>query len=162
MCASGCFVTYQVESRSTPSFVIFSYFNEYRKIVKDEKKLHGAVDQSSSEQQFRKSNAITFVVCEIWIVLVGLTVGQQSDEIFLKFSTDRIVRIDKDSYSVIIVLAMHFSWLFQVKYIVRRVMEAHKSGTPCFSCRLSTTVRQGIFEEIQAIFEIFKIHYRLK
>ena len=40
-------------------------FNEYRKkrkIVKDEKKLHGAVNESSSEQQFRKSNMITFVV----------------------------------------------------------------------------------------------------
>ena len=40
-------------------------FNGYRKkrrIVKDEKKLHGAVDKSSLEQQFRKSDTITFVV----------------------------------------------------------------------------------------------------
>ena len=33
-----------------------------RKIVKDEKKLHDAVDKSLSEQQFRKLNVITFVV----------------------------------------------------------------------------------------------------
>ena len=33
-----------------------------RKIVKDEKKLHGAVDESSLELQFRKLDAITFVV----------------------------------------------------------------------------------------------------
>ena len=33
-----------------------------RKIVKDEKKFHGAVDKSSSEQHFCESDAITFVV----------------------------------------------------------------------------------------------------
>ena len=35
-----------------------------RKILKDEKKHHDAVDESSSEseQQFRKSDAITFVL----------------------------------------------------------------------------------------------------
>ena len=37
-------------------------FNGYRKTVKDEKKLHGAVDKSSSEQHFRKLDTITFVV----------------------------------------------------------------------------------------------------
>ena len=45
-------------------------------------------------------------------------------------------------------LPMHFSQLFQVKYIVRRVMEVHKSGTPCFLCRsllLSTTVLNDIY-----------------
>ena len=49
-----------------PSFVIFSHClmdtERKRKIVKDEKKLHGAVDESSSEQQFHKLDAITFVV----------------------------------------------------------------------------------------------------
>ena len=30
--------------------------------MKDEKKRHGAVDESSSEQQFRKLDAITFVL----------------------------------------------------------------------------------------------------
>ena len=47
-------------------FVIFlTSFNGYRKkrkIVKDEKKFHGAVDESSLEQQFHKLDAITFVV----------------------------------------------------------------------------------------------------
>ena len=33
------------------------------KILKVEKKHHGTVDKSSLEQQFRKSEAITFVVC---------------------------------------------------------------------------------------------------
>ena len=33
-----------------------------RKLLKDEKKNHGAVDESSSEQQFHKSDMITFVV----------------------------------------------------------------------------------------------------
>ena len=38
---------------------------------------------------------------------------------------------------------MHFSRFFRVKYIVRRVVEVQKSGTPCFLCQsllLSTTV----------------------
>ena len=33
-----------------------------RKILKDEKKYHVAVDKSSSEEQFCKSDAITFVM----------------------------------------------------------------------------------------------------
>ena len=33
-----------------------------RNILEDEKKLHGIVDESLSEQQFHKSDAITFVV----------------------------------------------------------------------------------------------------
>ena len=37
-----------------------------RKIVKDEKKLHGAVGKSSLVQQFRKSDAITFAVLNFW------------------------------------------------------------------------------------------------
>ena len=51
-------------TRSTP-LVIFSHHlmdTEKRKIVKDEKELHGAVDKSSSEQHFRKSDTNTFVV----------------------------------------------------------------------------------------------------
>ena len=34
--------------------------------MKDEKKLHGTVDKSSSEQHFYKSDTITFVVQKIW------------------------------------------------------------------------------------------------
>ena len=37
-----------------------------RRIVKDKNKLHGAVDKSSWEQHFRKSDVITFVVLKIW------------------------------------------------------------------------------------------------
>ena len=40
----------------------FNRYRKKRKIVKDEKKLHGAVDKSSSEQQFCKSDVITFIV----------------------------------------------------------------------------------------------------
>ena len=51
--------------QSTPIRDFLTSFNGYRKkrkIVKDKKKLHGAVDESSLEQQFRKLDAITFVV----------------------------------------------------------------------------------------------------
>ena len=40
----------------------FNGYRKKRKIVKDEKKLHGTVDKSSSEQHFRKLDTITFVV----------------------------------------------------------------------------------------------------
>ena len=42
----------------------FNYngYRKKRKIGKDEKKLHGTVDESSSEQQFCKLDPITFVV----------------------------------------------------------------------------------------------------
>ena len=48
---------------------------------------------------------------------------------------DRIVRIFTEFNSVIIVLPMHFSWVFWVKYIVIHDIEALKSGASCFSCR---------------------------
>ena len=38
----------------------FNGYRKKRKIVKDEKKLHGAVDKSSSEQHFHKLDTITF------------------------------------------------------------------------------------------------------
>ena len=94
-----------------------------------------------------KFRAILLVLVDL---LVGRQAGRQSDEIlvdfeFLKFSIDRIVRIFMaltQRCSVIIVLptpvAMHYSWLFWVKYIVRHIMEVGKSGTPCFLCLLST------------------------
>ena len=37
-----------------------------------------------------------------------------------------------------IVLPMHFGQFFQVKYIVRRVMEECKSGMPCFFMSIFT------------------------
>ena len=42
----------------------FTFLKEHRKskILEDEEKHHGAVDESSLEQQFRKLDAITFVV----------------------------------------------------------------------------------------------------
>ena len=39
----------------------FNGYRKKRKIVKDEKKFRGAVDKSSSEQHFRKSDTITFI-----------------------------------------------------------------------------------------------------
>ena len=48
-------------SSSTP-FTFLKNGERKRKILKDEKKLHGAVDESSLEQQFRKLDTITFVV----------------------------------------------------------------------------------------------------
>ena len=51
------------------------------KIVKDEKKLHGAVDKSSSEQQFCKLDTITFIVQKIWSHThsAGGSYGRQSN-----------------------------------------------------------------------------------
>ena len=40
----------------------FNRYRKKRKTVKDEKKLHGAMDKSSLEQRFRKLDTITFVV----------------------------------------------------------------------------------------------------
>ena len=40
--------------------------------------------------------------------------------------------------SVIIVLPMHFSQLFRVKYIVKSVVEVRNSGTPCFFVPIPT------------------------
>ena len=57
-------------------------------MLKDEKKHHGTVDESSSEQQFHKSNVITFVVCEkfrtIFLVLVGLTADSQTKYLYIR------------------------------------------------------------------------------
>ena len=44
---------------SSPSFVVFSPCLKNRKIKKDEKKHHSAVDNHLSEQQFCKSDEIT-------------------------------------------------------------------------------------------------------
>ena len=74
---------------------------------------------------------------------VSLTAGQQK---ILKFSMNRISRIFV-AFNVVIVLLMHLSWFFRVKYIVRRIIEARKSGTPCFLCLsllLSTTILNDI------------------
>ena len=53
--------------------------------MKDEKEHHGAVVEPSSEQQFHKSDAITFVVCKIWShtpstneFMAGLQAGSQT------------------------------------------------------------------------------------
>ena len=52
-------------SSSIPVLVSFHPFNSTEKekedILKDEKKHYGTVDESSSEQQFHKSDVITFV-----------------------------------------------------------------------------------------------------
>ena len=52
-------------SSSTPSVMTFRLLKEQGKKkedTEDEKKYHGAVDESLSEQQFCKSDAITSVV----------------------------------------------------------------------------------------------------
>ena len=65
-CVQAAVLCDESASSSTPNFVSFRLLNETekekRKILKDEKKHHGAVDESSSEQQFCKSDMITFVV----------------------------------------------------------------------------------------------------
>ena len=50
-------------TRSTPLVIFLHRLTDTeRKTVKDEKKLHGAVDKSTSKQHFRKLDTITFVV----------------------------------------------------------------------------------------------------
>ena len=39
----------------------YEWFEDERQLIKDKRKHHGAVDRRSSEQQIRKSDAITFV-----------------------------------------------------------------------------------------------------
>ena len=85
------------------------------------------------------------LLCEksgaILLVLVGLTAGK-----FSNLSTYRIVRFFMKvqcCYSV----TNGFSRIFHEKYIVKHVMEARESWTPCFLCRsllLSTTVLNDI------------------
>ena len=63
--------------------------------MEDEKNHHGALDKPSSEQQFRKSDVITFVVWKIWSHTPSATgsygrqAGRQTKyrqiSIFLKF-----------------------------------------------------------------------------
>ena len=50
------------EGKIIDTFCDFSTTEKEQGILKDEKKHHGTVDESSPEQQFCKSDAITFVV----------------------------------------------------------------------------------------------------
>ena len=98
------------------------------------------VDKSSSEQQFCKSDAITFIVVKIWShtpsAIVGLTAGwqtvlqaiRQNTGRFenLKFSTDCIISIFT-AFNKGTVLSYAFSQYSQVKLIVRCVLEEHKT-----------------------------------
>ena len=83
----------------------------------------------------------------ILLVLVGLKAGSPADRRntgrFENFKNS--VRISSvgfswhfTKHSVIIVFPMYFSQFFQVKYIVRRVIEVRKSGTPCFFMSIPT------------------------
>ena len=78
----------------------------------------------------------------ILLVLVGLMAGRQSDEILvdfeIKFSIDHIVGIFTAFNEGTVLLPMHFSQHFRVKYIVRHVMEVCKSRTPCFFMSIPT------------------------
>ena len=49
--------------------------------MKDKRNCHGAVNKSSSEQQYRKSDAVTFAVLNfeaVHLALPGLTAGWQT------------------------------------------------------------------------------------
>ena len=58
---------------------------------------------------------------------------------------------------------MHFSYFFQVKHIVRCVVEARKSGTPCFLCQsllLSTVVLNDTNDSVTNAFQsVFWVKY---
>ena len=65
----------------------FNRYRKKRKTVKDEKKLHDAVDESSSEQHFRKLDTLP-LLCEksgaILLVLVGLMAAWQSSRLAVR------------------------------------------------------------------------------
>ena len=67
MCSNGCVCdVISLCSTSINTFhdflTLFNRYRKKRKIMKDEEKLHGVMDKSLSEQQFHKSDTITFVV----------------------------------------------------------------------------------------------------
>ena len=60
----------------------------------DEKKDHCAVDESSSEQQIRESDAYIWIVRKtgaLGLVLPGLTTGRQADKIILSLEIFKIL-----------------------------------------------------------------------
>jgi len=65
------------------------------KLKKDKRKDHGTVDEPSSEQQFCKLDAITFLVGKNWshiaLVLPGLMAGWLVDEIVLNLEIFKII-----------------------------------------------------------------------
>ena len=64
--------------------------------MKDKRNRHGAVGKSSSEQHFRKSAAITIIVCNFWSPTPSATgsygrlAGRQADEIQVNFEIFKI------------------------------------------------------------------------
>ena len=64
--------------------------------MKDEKQLYGAVDEYSSEQRFRKSDAISYDMWKIWSPTpsgtgsYGRLAGRQADEIEVRFEIFKI------------------------------------------------------------------------
>ena len=85
--------------------------------MKDEKKYHGAVDKSSSERQFCKSDAIIPLLCEIWSHTPSASgyYNRLADKILvdLKFSMDHIIRFSWSltkvyMYGVIICISVCF------------------------------------------------------
>ena len=67
-CASGCFCVTKTQVHRHLLLRVFAFLTTQRKmkLLKDEKKHHGAVEQSSLEQQFHKLDTITFVVLKMW------------------------------------------------------------------------------------------------
>ena len=60
---------------------LHTFFQEESQTVKDERKDHGTVDESSSEQQIRKSADYTLIVRKngtLGLVLPGLMAGRQA------------------------------------------------------------------------------------
>ena len=60
--------------------------------MKDKSNRHGAVGKSSSEQQFRKSDAITFAVLNFWSHMPSATrsYGRLADDIQVIFELFKI------------------------------------------------------------------------
>ena len=75
-------------------FVSSHFFWEESQVIRDERKDHGAVDESSSEQQIRESANYTLIVRKtgaLGLVLPGLTAGRHADETILVLKICKIL-----------------------------------------------------------------------
>ena len=65
---------------------LLTFFQEESQTIRDKRKDHDAVDESSSEQQIHEPADYTMTMRENWspgLVLPGLTASRQADKIIL-------------------------------------------------------------------------------
>ena len=73
---------------------LLAFFQKKNQTIRDERKDHGAVDESSSEQQICESPDYTLIVRKtesLGLVLLGLMAGRQADKIILALKIFKIL-----------------------------------------------------------------------